>query len=86
MHPTEVTFVFPAPAPTDWASTLCLLPIAEQWAKTWRMSDIAISRLMYTHDRHAKEQTGKYPECGKPHPFNENGCIAVLIEGKAEKE
>jgi len=93
MHRERVTFAFPAPRPTDWASTLCLLPIASQWAKAWNMEDISIRRIVYAHDALSKEQTGRTPSSyggrNRPHnthPFNEDGCIAVLIEGWASKE
>jgi hypothetical protein len=81
MQREQVTFAFPAPRPTDWASTMCLLPIAQQWAKVWRIEDFKVGCLADKHDRHAKEMTGRTPA-----HLSAGNTVTVLIEGWAEKE
>ncbi len=80
MHRERVTFAFPAPRPTDWKSTLCLLPIADQWAKAWCISDFTVSCLVDKQDANTKELIGRTPG----HRYADK-TVTVLIEGWAEK-
>jgi hypothetical protein len=78
MQREQVTFCFPAPRPTDWASTLCLIPIANQWAKVWHIEDFRVGCLVDRQDRNAKEHIGRTPA-------HMDNTVTVLIEGWTEK-